>query len=302
MTPTTTRSPALDLALDAVGGLLDLALLEAALDGRERAAHRVDLVEVGRRGGLELVGQRLDEPGAGQRVRRLGDAGLVGDDLLGPEGEPGGLHRRQGERLVAGVGVQALGPAEDRGEGLERRPDDVVVDRLGGQRRAGGLDVEAAHHRLGVRRPEPLLHDPGPHPAGGPELGDLLEQLRPGGEEEREPRREVVDGQAAADGRLDVGDPVGQRERQLLGGRGPGLAHVVAGDADRVPPRELARGELEDVRDQAHRGPRRVDPRPARDVLLEDVVLGGPRDAGAGDALLLGRRDVEREQDRAPWR
>ncbi len=47
-TPTTTWSPALDRPLDPVGRLLDLALLEAGLDGRERAAHRVDLGQVGR--------------------------------------------------------------------------------------------------------------------------------------------------------------------------------------------------------------------------------------------------------------
>ena len=60
----------LDLALDPVRGLLDLALLVAGLDRRERAAHRVDLVEVLVRGRLELVGQRLDEvvPASGSGV------------------------------------------------------------------------------------------------------------------------------------------------------------------------------------------------------------------------------------------
>jgi hypothetical protein len=57
-------------ALDAVRGLLDLALLEAALDGGERAAHSVDLVEVGPGRRLELVRQRLDVPAA----RRAGRA------------------------------------------------------------------------------------------------------------------------------------------------------------------------------------------------------------------------------------
>ena len=143
----------LDRPLDAVGRLLDLALLEAAVDGGERAAHRVDLVEVGPGRRLELVGQALDVVRAGERIGRLGHAGLVGQDLLGPQGQPGGLLGRQGERLVARVGVQALGAAEDRREGLDRRPDDVVVDRLGGQARAGGLDVEPADPRAGVRSP-----------------------------------------------------------------------------------------------------------------------------------------------------
>ena len=143
----------LDRPLDAVGRLLDLALLEAALDRRERAAHRLDLVEVRPGGGLELVGQALDVVGARQRVGRLGHAGLVGEDLLGPQRQPGGLLGRQGEGLVARVRVQALGAAEDRRERLDRRPDDVVVDRLGGQARAGRLDVEPAQHRARVRSP-----------------------------------------------------------------------------------------------------------------------------------------------------
>ena len=157
-------------------------------------------------------------------------------------------------------------------------------------------------HRAGVRCPEPLAHDRGPHPAGGAELGDLLEQLRPGGEEEGQPAGEVVDVEPAGDGRLDVGDRVGQRERQLLGGGRPGLAHVVARDRDRVPLGQLAGAELEHVGHEPHRRPRREDVRAAGDVLLEDVVLGRPGDRRALDALGLGRGDVQRQQDRRPSR
>ena len=95
---------------------------------------------------------------------------------------------------------------------------------------------------------------PRPHPPRGAELGDLLEQLAPGGEEEAQSAREAIDVEAAGDGRLDVGDGVGEREGQLLGGGRAGLAHVVAADRDRVPARHLGRAELEDVGHQAHRG------------------------------------------------
>ena len=47
----------------------------------------IDLVEPLARFGLELVGQRLNEVRAGQRIGGVGDAGLVGQDLLGAEGE-----------------------------------------------------------------------------------------------------------------------------------------------------------------------------------------------------------------------
>ena len=48
-------------------------------------------------------------------------------------------------------------------------------------------------------------------------------------------------------------DAVGQRERELLRRRRSGLADVVAADADRVPARHLARGELDRVDDEPHR-------------------------------------------------
>ena len=70
LTPTTIAVAALDRLLDPVRRLLDLALLEAALDRRERPAHGVDLVEVGLGGRLELVGQRSTkyQPASGSGV------------------------------------------------------------------------------------------------------------------------------------------------------------------------------------------------------------------------------------------
>ena len=212
---------------------------------------------------------------------------LVGDDLLGPQRQARRLLRRQRQGLVAGVRVEALGTAQDRRQRLERGPHDVVVHRLGGQAAAGGLDVEAAHHRLLVLRAEPVAHQPRPHPPRGAELGDLLEQLAPGGEEEAQAAGEAVDVQSPGLGRLDVGDGVGEREGEFLGGGGPGLAHVVAGDGDGVPAGHLAGAELEHVGDQAHRRRRRVDVGAARDVLLEDVVLDRAAEARPRDAAPL---------------
>src|SRR5204863_4350717 len=72
---------------------------------------------------------------------------------------------------------------------------------------------------------------------------------------------------------------------------------VVAGDADRIPPRELVGAVGDDVGDESHRLTRRVDVRAAGDVLLQDVVLGGPADPGEGHALALRDRDVHGEED-----
>ena len=61
---------------------------------------------------LDLVGERLDEVGADERVDGVGAAGLVGDDLLGAQRELGGALRGQRQRLVEAVGVQRLRAAQ----------------------------------------------------------------------------------------------------------------------------------------------------------------------------------------------
>ena len=94
--------------------------------------------------------------------------------------------------------MQRLGAAEDGGQRLQGDPDQVDLGLLRGQLHPGGLGVEAQHLRLGVLRPELVPHDPRPDAPGRPELGDLLQQRRPGDEEERQPRCEVVHVQPAA--------------------------------------------------------------------------------------------------------
>jgi hypothetical protein len=107
--------------------------------------------------------------------------------------------------------------------------------------------------------------------------------------------RELVDLQTARQGGARVFEPVGEGEAQFLHHRRPGLLHVIAGDRDRVEFRHVARGVLNDVGDDAHRGSRRVDIGVADHELLEDVVLDGPRELVLGDALLLGSDDVAGE-------
>src|SRR2546430_1551649 len=97
-------------------------------------------------------------------------------------------------------------------------------------------------------------------------------------------------------GCLALGDPVRQGEGELLNRRRPCLADVVAGDRDRVPARHALGAVGEQVGRQPHRGPRREDVVPARDVLLEDVVLDGAAEALARDALLFADELVEEQQ------
>ena len=116
-------------------------------------------------------------------------------------------------------------------------PDDVVERLLGGQADARGLGVEAHLPRAGVLRAEGLAHLPRPDPPRRPVLGDLLEEVDLGVEEERQARREIVDVQSPLDGLLDIGQAVLEREGELLLGGRARLADVVAGDRDRMPAR-----------------------------------------------------------------
>ena len=223
--------------------------------------------------GLDLVGQALHEVRPGQRVDRVGDPGLVGQHLLGPQGQAGRGLARQGEGLVVGVGVQRLGAAEHRRQALHGHPDDVVERLLGGELDPGRLGVEAQHPRARLLGPEPGGHGVGPDAAGRPELGRLLEQGRAGHEEEGQPGRERVHGQAGVDSRLHIGDGVGQGEGDLLDGGRPRLGHVVAGDGDGVEAGQVLGAVGEQVGGDPQRRRRRVDVGAAGDVLLEHVVL-----------------------------
>ena len=61
---------AVDLLLRAIRRLLDLALDQALLDGGQRSAGRIDPLEQRHGARFDLVGQRLDRVGAGERDRR----------------------------------------------------------------------------------------------------------------------------------------------------------------------------------------------------------------------------------------
>jgi hypothetical protein len=90
--------------------------------------------------------------------------------------------------------------------------------------------VEAHQPRARVTRAEALAQLTGPDAAGGSVLRDLLEEVEVRVEEEGEPRREVVDVEAALDRPLDIGEAVGERERELLCRVRACFAGVVAGD------------------------------------------------------------------------
>ena len=138
-----------------------------------------------------------------------------------------------------------------------------------------------------------------PHPASGAKLRDLFEDGGAGDEEERKPRGELVDILAGCNRRLNIGDAVGEGECDLLDGGRPGLGHVVPGDGDGVPARDLVAAVGEDVSDEPDRLGRRIDVGTSGDVLLEHVVLDRAAQLVSRDALLLCHQLVEHEEDRS---
>src|SRR5215210_6535697 len=82
---------ALDLALVAVGCLIDLALHITLLDSLYGPAQPIDSLYVLPGFLLDGVGEGLDEVGAGQWIGGVGQSCLVRQDLLCPQGYPGAL-------------------------------------------------------------------------------------------------------------------------------------------------------------------------------------------------------------------
>ena len=90
----------------------------------------------------------------------------------------------------------------------------------------------------------------------------------------------------------------GQREGKLLHRRRSRLLQMIGADIGRVPFRHLAVGVDDHVLDQPKRRRRREHIGAARQIFLEDVVLHRAGELCVVGALLLGERDVEREQPR----
>src|SRR5207247_5078725 len=122
------------------------------------------------------------------------------------------------------------GATEHGGKRFDRRAGDVELWLLRGQRDAGGLRVEAQLPRSLLLRAVALAHPASPDPARGAKLGDLLEKVDVGVEEEGKPGREIIDVHAAFEARIDIGHAVRECERELLDRGRPGLSDVIAGD------------------------------------------------------------------------
>src|SRR5206468_5587795 len=103
------------------------------------------------------------------------------------------LFQEPENNIVRGAYI-ALAAGQRGGESDVGAPDDVVLGLLEDERRPAASDQRPEHPRPRIRRAEPLTEHARVQAPTRAKLCDLLEDLPPRGEIERDPRREVVDG------------------------------------------------------------------------------------------------------------
>ena len=232
-----------------------------------------------------------------KKIDGVGDAGLVGDDLLGAEGDALGVVRGEGEGFVEAAQGDALDATDHGREVLDCGAHDVVLRLLRHERAAAGLCVRAQHHRARIFRAVLLLEQARPEAPDRAVLGDLFEEVVVGVEDPADAGGEFVDREAAFKGRVHIGTGVGEAEADLLGGRAARIADVVSAHADRVPLGHVFRAIDHDVGGEADARAGGIDVGAPRDILLEHVVLDRAVELVRGNTLLLGGDDVHREHD-----
>src|SRR5579883_3378397 len=131
--------------------------------------------------------------------------------------------------------MQRLRSTENGGQGLNRNPNDIVVRLLCRQRAAGSLRMKSQDRGLRISAMESLRHHFVPDLSRGAIFRNLLEQIVMGIEEERKPRREIVNIEAAAKRPFDIFDSIVEREREFLQRRRSRFTDVISADGNRVP-------------------------------------------------------------------
>ena len=141
------------------------------------------------------MGQRFHVVRATEGVNGVGEVGFPLENELGVAGDSSTGRSGQTHRLVKGVGVQALSPAQHGGHRLHRGADDVVEGVLSRERPARGLTVDPQRSRLRIFWAK-LPHQLRPQQPRGPQLGHLHQKVHADAEEKRQARRKLVHVQA----------------------------------------------------------------------------------------------------------
>jgi len=114
------------------------------------------------------------------------------------------------------------------------------------------LTVGAEQQRLLVFGFKLFLHQLRPQQASRAQLGNFHVKIHANAEEEREPRRDVVDLEPGRHGAAHVLDAVGDGEGQLKLRVCACFLHVIAADADAVVLGHVLRRERKDVLNDSH--------------------------------------------------
>ena len=200
-----------------------------------RAEHTAALgqaVEFIQHRGFHQIGQLINDEAALIRVLVHRQPPFLINNQLDRQRPAHRFPGRRGDRLVIGVGVQTVAVVIHRNQRLQSGADVVEIQLLRMQRTTGGLNmvfqllrtrissVSIAHHN----RPD-APRDPPDH---------AVFRVHPVAEEKRQIGRERINRQAAREIALNIGEAVGQRERQLGDRVRAGFGDVITGDGHRI--------------------------------------------------------------------
>ena len=211
---------------DVVGEVGDLVLEPALLDGLDGAAHRVDLAEDARRP-RPRCGSSAPRRSRSRRADRPRCVTRVSSAMI--------CCVRSAIFIASSVGIANASsmplvcsdwaPPSTADSAWKRGAHDVVDAAAAWSasppRSGSGSAGASTRASCAPKRSFMILRVDAPHRA---ELGDLLEEVGLGDEEEGQPRRELVDRHPGPRHLLDVGDRVRHREGDLLQRRRARLA------------------------------------------------------------------------------
>ena len=282
LTPTTVCSPRSIASTRRVFDFDQLLLHVALLDRGDRAAQRLDVGELVLRLALELLDLGGDRRRAVENVAVFEQVGLVGEDLLHAQRPLLVPRPRQAERLVPGRQLHGAGARvlrQRHGQHLDEDARDVVLRLLLGQPERIDLHAVAEQPLLRVIDAVALAVISSHSSAKARILHISVTKRRPALTKNemrpttspKAPRRD----RARRFHGVEHGDRGGERKGELLHRRRARLLQVIGAHVHRIPFRHLPGGEQDRVLGQPHRGRRREHIGAAREIFLDDVVLGG---------------------------
>ena len=260
---------------------LDQLLLHVAgLDGRHRPAHVVDAAQF-------LLGLALERLDLARNLRRtvenvavLEEVGLKGEDLLEAERPLLVPRPRQAERLVPGgqlYGARACVFRQRHRQHFDQDASDVVLGLLLGEAERIHLHAVAEQSVFRIGDAVAFAGDLVPQLGESAHLAQLGDEAQSCIDEERDAPDRITEffRRNVLLHPVEDGDGGGEREGEFLYRRGTGFLQMVGADVHRVPARHLLGREQDDVLGETQRRGGRKHMGAAREIFLDDVVLGG---------------------------